>query len=372
MNEKIFKTTLVAAVSLMCFVGTNARAAISDSKVIVDGRVDYLSQSYTVDGGSQPSNAALRINSFRADFQGKIGEETSYRFRMTFPNNSAVPGYPGPADNLSTFFDYAYVSRVLAENLTLVMGKQFTGAGGWYATTDIPDIYYFSKAAVENIGLGLIYMTGVQLKYEASGQKINLLVTDSSAGSTDSGTSTGNANNARQGVGLRYYGSLMDSTLKPTVGYFTENLQNQSSSPKNLLYSFTNLGLKYLVPGKLVADLDYLMSTFADRTSVGNSDSTNEFDLKVTYTVGETGLKPFAMYSNTIQKFVSAASEKKVANNAFILGAEYYPKNGEDFRYHLVYTNQTTNTDLGLGAASTNLNQQQIIAGVRFSSDMLK
>ncbi len=382
MNKTTLRKTILTGMGLFLFTCIQAEATSTDSKIVIDGRVDNLSQNYNDDAtspaGTRPTNSTFRIQSLRVDFTGKIGEETAYRVRMSPPNlpntaaTTSVVGYPFAADNLSNFLDYAYIQRTLSEGLLLTVGKQWSGAAGWVGYYDLSDVYMYPKAFLETIGNGMIYTTGVGLRYDFAGQKVLFSVTDPGAGSTDTGTAAGNANNARQAVGGRWLGKFMDGVLNPTLSYLSEGRQNQTASTKGLTNTYMSAGVKYTIP-VIDVDADYIANSYADKTTAGQTDTTTSIMLLARYKMDDKGLKAFLGYENSNQTTnTSATVSKVVKTSAYQLGVEYYPKKDEDFRYHVVYTVANGNTDLGTGAASTNQAQNQIIAGIRFKSDLLK
>ncbi len=376
MKKATLNSTIWMAVGLILLAGGRANATSPDSSIVIDGRADYLSQSYNDDasspGGARPTNSVFRFPSFRVDFKGKIGEETAYRLRLNIPNAAVATTYPAPADNMSSFVDFAYITRALTSNLKLTVGKQWLGTAGWVGTYDPADVYLYPKGFLDGVTNNLTYGTGVGLQYEGMGQKVSLVASNPGAASTDNGTATGNANNSRQALGGRYFGKFLDATLQPTLSYLVEGIQNQTASSKNLVYTFSSVGIRYTVPAFDI-DADYIMNSFADKTTTGSSDGTTSLYILARYKMPEIGLKQFLGYENSTQKTeTSATVEKNVTTTSYQVGIEYYPKKDEDFRFHLVYSGQSANTDLGTGAASTKQNQQQIIAGIRFKADLLK
>ena len=234
------------------------------------------------------------------------------------------------------------------------------------------DVYAYPAGFLDTLSNTVIYVTGAGLKYMTGLGSFSLIASDPGASSTDSGAATGNSNNGRTALSGRWFGKFMDGALQPTLSYMTEGRQNQSSSTKNLVNTYTSGGIRFTKP-VFDIDADYLMNSFADKTTAGQSDVTNSMFILGRYKMVDLGLKAFATYENSTRKTeTSATVEKKVDTSAITLGVEYYPKKDDDFRYHLAYTNQTIKTDLGTGAAATNQAMQQIIAGVRFKSDLLK
>ena len=379
-----FKKLLMTTAGLVLLASPAAYSAISTSSIIVDGRADLLSQSYNDDAstpavsggalipsaaGQRATNNVFQVQYFRADFMGKIGEENTYRFRMAFANNNKTVGYPGPADNISSFFDLAFVAHKFTPELELTAGKTKSILGGWSGFYDPQDAYnYYNKAFLEMVVLNMSYLTGAVLKYDSNGQFVRLQVADVGNSSTVNGGTI--PNNAGTFVGANYRGKFMGDSLQPNLGYGTETIQNQTGSTANKVATFMNASLKYTIP-VVDVEADYLANSYADLTTVGQTDSTNTLYVLARYKMD--GMKPFAAYEMSTQNVNKTATQKQVVKtNAFQLGVEYYPKKDENFRYHLVYTNSAGNTDLGTGAATTNQAQQQIVAGIRFAADLLK
>ncbi len=139
-----------------------------------------------------------------------------------------------------------------------------------------------------------------------------------------------------------------------------EGHQNQTASTKNLVNTYTSLGIRYTVP-MFDIDADYFMNSFADKSTAGQSDKTDSMFILARYKMADLGLKPFLTYENSVRKTATSATvEKQVKTGALTVGLEYYPKKDEDFRYHLAYTNQNIGTDLGTGTAETKQAMQQI------------
>ena len=368
MNNTTLKSTILGAAALIFLAGPVAHAASPDSKLVMDGRADYVSQMFnddaTAPGGARPNNSGFKLNNIRADFQGRLGEETTYRMRLNFGNTSAANN---AADGLSSFLDYAYVSRTLMPGLNLLMGKQWNGTAGIVGAYDPSDFYLIPRAYLDEYLAGLIYNTGVGLNYSVAGQWFALTVTDPGAGSSD--PATGQPNNSRQVISGRWFGDFLDHSLIPTLGYISENRQNQTAGTKDLKNTYLSAGFKYTIP-MLDVEFDYLANAYADKTTAGSNDSTTTAYLLARYKMD--GLKPFAAYEmSTVLTETSATTEKKATINNFQLGVEYYPKKSEDFRYHVVYTNGVTATDAGTGT-TVNQKAQQIIVGMRFKSDFMK
>lgn len=388
MRSKSLKAFIMAS-SFALLTATHAHAAVSDTSLVIDGRLDYLTQMYNDDNsvlGQRPTNTVFVVPSVRADFKGKLGEETKYRMRLNLPKNASTTGSD---DNLTRYTDYLYVERNFAQNFSAIFGKQNNQSGGWVRILDPNDVYYYPQAVQDLVDQNLFYTTGVGVNYEVAGQFFNVNVTSpdtvTTVGTATNGTnndggsvdpSTLKANNARPAFAFRWFGKFLGETLQPTAGYMTFGRQNQvgQAGPRNEQDSLLSVGLKYTIP-VLDIEADYLANKYTDHTVSGMDDSVVSYYILARYKLADLGLKPFVTYEYSDRKLGQTSAPtltRENKYNTYQVGIEYYPNKDENFRYHLVYANQSVGNDLGNNAGSISQNQQQIIAGVRFKADMLK
>lgn len=353
-------------------VATMASAsAFAGVKAIVRG--DYVNtpkfdnRSNTEVKGS----SIFRGTSAKLDLDGKVGSAT-VTGRLDLGRTSQYSS--GDA-----LVEYIFISKEMMSGLSMHAGKLSNMTGGIEnAMAGDADVYAASlanggiagntasmvaqlsgTASIATPGIAP-YSRGLGLTYMMGDHKFDAQVTNSS----NHGEAT--ATYKRHNMGIHWTGSFMDKMIQPVVGYTVGSLDTTTVGHEQTLI---NAGAKMKF-GQVGVIAEYLANSDKDNTpTTGKTDSVTTMYALVDYTMD--AWKPFAkIESSEFKNDDSASDASSFKRTAFNVGVELTPKSDEAFRYHLSYYSAADK--YGTAGSKETVNFSQMLAGVKYSADLLK
>ncbi len=330
------KLTFVAAAALMA---TSAFAG--DHSINLQGRMSFVNRDRDIKKTAKPSDS--RIEAERADltFAGKLTANTKYTVGL----NLAASDGAATSDNTNNYIDSIYVTRTLAEGLTLDIGKRGLLGGGFEVTHGAIDQYAKSNywTTVDTTG----NQFGLTLDKEFMGHHVMVQLSNGNKGRQVNSENS----QSRMGWAAEWLGSYANGMVKSNVGYTVV-----PSTTSNQSTDLLGAGLQFNVTN-FVIEADYGVVTSV-KAATGNKDKkTTSIVGSVAYTGMET-LTPFAkVISETKKQNTDGSKSDEIM--AFGLGVEYKEAKTDAIRYHAVYTSEGhkpvgstkyTNSTIMLGA----------------------
>jgi hypothetical protein len=350
------------SVLILAALALSSQAMALDSKMDLKGRFDYKRTETKNNNGTtttKDSDGQYVPSFLKLATDVKFNDSTSAKLLLDFKEDQDAAA----RDNgLAKFVEEAYLTKRFG-SLSAMVGKQAVLTGGRENDYSPRDLYLtsaFKSATVDNI-------TGLTLGYEFAGQKFfaqHLENTTSNSGNLSD----------RKATGVAYYGSFFDGKISPIFSY--HKLGSSRPGKYDTLSSFGVQGAHM----NLVVEVDYSMYTQEKAGRSATTNAANSADAELTSMVAHVrynhdNFKPFVKWykeegEGQYSGLISTNSAIKTERNAWELGLEYYPKESEDFRYHLVYntveSKETTGTTKAKNEADT------IYAGLAFGFNILK
>lgn len=348
------KKFLIAAVAT-----TAMTSAAQAGSLNLDMRADYNSTTYT--DSSQTDFTKFYFKTGRLDYQGKAGEDLSFRARLAF-NKGAVPA---KSDSTQPAVELAYVTHKMTDFFALSAGKFNTEFGGFEGATSGADLYLTSQfytgrgpdGGLDSQVFGtsdLLYMTGVKATVSFADQNIHLMATNEKMSETEASF---DQNQSMYGAVWR--GSFLDKAFMTNLSYHMMNGPADKDSNQ-----FIAAGVMWNAKPIMFA-VDYLMSEFKEDAS-GDKDAVTSIVAKFAYTGWEQWTPRLEFISSEEKIEIGGAETNKFMGYGVVV--EYRPYTDINFRYHLAYNNVTEQLDAG----GDDPNSQEIVLGARLMADFLK
>lgn len=343
-------------VLLMCLVSPSAFAGIG--QILLDTRFDFQSFSAN-EAAAKPAYSVFKFNRLRLDMNGTLGVDTSFKMRINLLNNSQSPS---TRENVSSFIDYALVSRYLTDNLNLVAGKYITSMGGVEGTYSVGDLYFRSIAGDEVAKI--YYPTGAQLEGQMGYNKIKLNIGNVTEDVKDA---SGNLTNTSFLYGFTYTAKFFDGLWSPNLSYHTESLKTAATVPVKKDRSYMAIGSKFSY-AMFEADLDYLLNKGKyDLQAADDVLETNSLVGVLRYKFLEASSVQFKYEDSSQKKAISATDDKKTKTTGMGLAYEFKPFKDENWRAHIAGTQKNVKPK----DADTKI-EKNIYVGMRILADFLK
>lgn len=329
----------------------------------IDARVDHVSYSPN-DAVQKPGYEVFQVTRMKLDYQGKLGDLNSFRFRIDPLQNTAVTA---TRDKTSKFLDIAWVSHKFTDEISLTMGKVVAGLGGIEGYVNVPADIYLTSVAGAEVG-AIYYPVGAQADMTfATDHRVRLTFGNNTTDVTN--TANGGAaslNNTRGLSSLSYLGKFLENNLTATASYAMEDYTTSAGAAK-VKNSFTSVGAKYVMD-PMEFELDYLSNKYdLDPQANNNILSTISTVGLVRYKIADIG-SFHVKYEATEQKTATSATTDKKDTITGITGAfEYKPVKDENWRMHVAYTQKDSKPETG-----DTKTEKIVYAGMRLYMDMLK
>lgn len=349
-----------------------AFASVANAGIKLDVRSDYQNKAKgkawsgatdtsTTSTQTEPSSSQNFVNAAEVSLSSKISDSVSVSGKLltttTNPNSATDKNYAALGA-----WDYAYVTHAFAEGMSLDFGKIALNNGGFENLDGIDD-FNNSLIKAKNMG-GTEFSDTTTYSSNAPGMGLNYTM-----GAHKMGLQAVNAEsltNTRHSTGLWYHGTF--DTIQARVSYFTGE---EGSAGALRETNDLSVGARGTF-GAITATLDYLQSTDV-KESTGTSgltdNSVTSTLLDLTYAMGT--YTPFFGYEMSEYK---TAGNKAASRTNMNLGAKIAVSEG--FAYHVAYSATADKYDAALGTPAISNRattaDNRIIAGVRFSADLLK
>jgi len=341
------KLTFVAASALMA-----TTAFAGDHSINATGRMSWVNLNRDVKKTSKPSDSRIKAEVADLVFAGKLTGNTTYTLGLNLAQSNAT----ADKDVATKFIDTVYVTRTLAEGLTLDVGQRPLLGGGFEVTHGTADQYVTSNYwnTVDTTGAQF----GLTLTKEFMGHSLMAQVSNGNKDRVISVNSNEVESQSRYGYAFEWMGSYANGMVKSNVGY-TVVPSTTSKQSTNLL----GAGLQFNL-SKMVVEADYGVVTSV-KAATGNKDKeTTSMTAVLAYTGMET-LTPFAKVISQEEKQAADGSKSdKVMTIA--VGFEYKESKADNIRYHAAYASEG-HTPTG-GTKYTN---STIMVGAKFDANIL-
>jgi hypothetical protein len=328
------KMTFIAAAALMA-----SSAFAGDHAINLQGRMSWINTNRDTTKTHLPNDS--RIAAERADltFAGKLSSNTKYTLGLNLASmglgTSGADASPtkNSGDNTSGFIDSIYVTKTLAEGLTLDIGKRPLLGGGFEVTHLAIDEYAKSNywTTVDSTG----NQFGLTLSKEMMGHSLMLQLNNGNKDRTVPVTTGTSASQSKMGWAAEWMGDYAHGMLKTNVGY-TVIPSATATQSTNLLGAGLQLNVS-----KFVVEADYDLITGKKALNNGGTDSKKSSIVGVVSYTGMETVTPFAKFMVDTYKDAAVAAhygEKTSGVTSFGLGVEFKEAKADAIRYHAVYT----------------------------------
>lgn len=361
-------------ISAILALGLGATGADAGS-LNLDFRADVDAVDYNDAHTGKYDSTGIIIHTGRVDWQGKLNENLSFRFRPRFDQVKTNDGI----DKLTTGVDFAYIQHRM-DRLVLTIGKMATDIALHENLAGPPDVYLRSEA-LNAISVGyklpsdttqeMLYatkfMTGVRLAHEWDQHELAILALNNPE--ADQATPANVSGQTQLLYGATYKGKFLEKTLQPVLSYHATKLGGDVSQDEteDTQVRYLAAGVKYDVPDWF-AQADYGVITATDVNAAGDMTDGEIKSLAV-----EAGVKhgQWVARLKVEKSQVSAEPTTAAAVEQDIMGygaaIEFKPWLDQNFRYHLAYTMKEI-SESGVDDKT----ETHIIAGVRILADFLK
>ena len=353
--------------AVLAAIATVASANAGELKL--KGRFDYQSteEKTKVDTVStKETSGVYSVDYLRLAGSTKLGETLSGKVVLDLTDSNDAT----KVDGLTKLVDEAFITKSFGMGLSAMVGKQAVLVGGRendWSSRDVYTVSQFNDAIPGNA-------TGLSVGYEVAGQSFYLQHLE--ANTTDL--------TDKKITGVAWYGNFMDGMISPIVSYHKVGTDRAGNYD-----TFLAVGSQFAW-NSIVAEVDYLMLTQEDGglNAAGTKAADVEHNAMVFHVkYNHENFRPFAKFIMETTEGNNAKLDENDANStingdldvtetkntAFELGLEYVPNKDEDFRYHVVYTNGTYESDKGrTGYTKFEKETTTIYAGLAFGMDLLK
>ncbi len=369
MKRRLMKPIIIAALFLNAAIAHGA-------SIVIDGRTDYDARTSNEDNVNRgyPNHNRIYLQTARVHMKGNLSDAASYGFRFHLNrsfNDNALTVKDGVNNGI---VDLAYFSYKFADMVTLSVGKGWAYANGFYALNSPPDRYLNPVVGVSTNWLGgasFGFLTGADLTFTFGDHEIRTQYfnekNDSFAATGAPANSVGNYNGTRGGQGLVYRGNFMEKSLGIMASYHNWDASDSAATTKKAM-TITTVGAKWTMDA---LSLSFDINNGTNKGYQATKDlSILGYALLVGYKMDS--LKPILIASVEDEKSSDSTpgtTDVKTNYTKLGLALEYYPEAESNFRYHVAYTTQSEKADTTNALTYT---ENHVVAGVRFSADLLK
>lgn len=311
------------------------------------------------DANDEMAAKKFNVNWARLVFRGEVNEKVSYLVKL---NASGVfNSWSGDTFGTATPFSDASASYKVNDMLTLTMGKMYLLSGGFMGLRTPADNYHYVLTSN-----AILSESGARLGINHSDQMFFL-----------SATNGGKELNQKTPMfGAVWLGKFMDGMVGTAFSYFSKPMGKQTGSPSGVAdvdaktNSYLNLAVQaHLMDEHLDVELHYGKNAYEKRTSSKDDTDSTIYGL---LSYKQEGVKPFFLYETSKRQMAAA---DYLTRSAMSLGAEYYPIEKSNFRFHLVYTKVEDTFKAAVAATATTgartvgqkVDSTQILLGLNFN-----
>lgn len=343
-----------------------------------DMRVDMDSANYSESYTGKNDYSAFIVHTGRVDWQGKLLDDLSFRFRPRFDTaRNTTDGI----DKLTMGIDLAYIQHKMG-SLNLTAGKLMTDVAIHENLMSSVDVYLRTEALnaissgyklLSNTSLNAVYpvkyMTGAKLAWSDEKNELAVLGVNNPEFDQADASASEVGGNKRLLYGVVYKGKFCDKSIQPVASFHTTKLGGDTAKAEtdNAEVKYYAAGLKYDVT-KYFATLDW------GRVDVMNI---NDGGVGVDSTIDSLSIEGgyrFEQWTARLkleQSKVEAMPTGSGSVNQDIFGyaaaVEYRPFLGKNFRYHLVYSQKELQQ-----SGVDDKTETHIIAGFHILADFLQ
>ena len=357
------KKFTIAAAALMA---TSAFAG--DHSINLQGRMGWINTNRDQAKTGLPSDSRIQAEVLDLLFTGKLTSNTTYQvgLNLAASSDATVTG----DDATSKYIDTIYITRTLADGLTLDIGKRNLLGGGFEVTHGTVDQYAKSNywTTVDNTGPQF----GATLSKVFGGHTVMAQLSNGNLTRTSGGTGSDNVSQSKYGYAAEWLASWSDM-VKTNVGYTVVPVWKPTATPNPVTKDTTLLGAGLqLNVAKFVVEADYGIVTAKKEL---NSSVTDAKTTSIVGSVAWTGMEnltPFAKFMVDTKKDGDVAShygDKSETVTSFGLGVEYKESAKDAIRYHAVYTSAKHKYESWKN--STDYTASQIFLGAKIDVNVL-
>jgi hypothetical protein len=353
------RSLIVKSLTLVLF-GSLALAG----KINLDARTELESYSSN-DALGKPAYSVFKMNRFKIDFQGALGEANSFRLRidpLKIDSSSGSSAVKGKRDGVSSYVDFGFITHKIDDTWNVTMGKYITSMGGAEGMNNPGDIYLRSTAGEE---IAAVYWpTGAQFQGVFGDHKLNINVANLTEDVYDNVTSK-NLSSTSHMMGFTYMGKLSEGTILPNISYHTEDFKNTANARK-ITRNYIAVGAKFLV-SDFEIEADALNNTRKyDNQGSGDSIDTLSAVLLARYKLEASSVH--LKYESTGYKIATGSdTATKTDITGMTLAYEFKPVKDDNWRAHVAATQKNSKAE-NLNATTEN----KVMIGMRIIADFLK
>lgn len=333
-------------------------------KINLDARTEMESYSSNSVLG-KPAYSVFKMNRFKLDFQGTLGDTNSYRLRidpLKIDSSSTAGSVKGKRDGVSSFVDFGFITHKIDDTWNVTMGKYITNMGGAEAMNNPGDIYLRSTAGEE--AAAVYWPTGAQFQGVFGDHKLNVNVANLAEDVYDNVTSK-NLSSTSHMVGFTYMGKLSEGTILPNVSYHTEDFKNTAGARK-ITRNYIAVGAKFLV-SDFEIEADALNNTRKyDVQGSGDALDTMSAVVLARYKM-ETSSVHLKYESTEYKTATGLDTSTKTDITGMTLAYEFKPVKDDNWRAHVAAT-QKNSKPTNLDTSTEN----KVMIGMRIIADFLK
>ncbi|MBT3982617.1 MAG: hypothetical protein HOE90_14760 [Bacteriovoracaceae bacterium] len=319
---------------------TFASYAVS-TNVYIDSRLDATKYNFEQKRTGTHDYSAFEVNKARLGVKGEVVKGYTYHLRYAFENtadNHLV-------DNASNALEKAYVQGWFDDHWSMQFGKDYLKWGTREQYLNETDVYTYSWAST-NVSH---YGTGVNLHYRNAGQKYYISINNS-----DDANSTP-AKQKNFHYMISWYGNIIPEVIYPHLSYSFRPIAGRKH-PDHYFFFGSNFLL-----GDLNIELDggFLKK---DRFKYMSGMAKIQFNRH-----GE--VRPFVKAIFDKKVLHSESHNKRTAGD---VGFEFFPFEGQDIRYHIVYSGGYFANDAVKDQNNEDYYQSSIRLGLKAGFDVIK
>lgn len=369
---QFFKNLLVSMFLLLFFsfhlfgATFNPHLAVrSDYQINDSDDKGLLSTNKAKNGNKELESRKFALKRANLKFDGQVDEDFTYFVSWNLNNSSG-----------STEIEEVYGDYKLSDQLTLRLGKLYSGFGGLEGDLAPQDVYLFSLARDD--ASAPTYKLGLSLNLAFKDQSINFMLLNPNT----------TANQTDFGYGIVWYGNLMNEMIRPIVSYhfIPTAKQDGNTSPSGVQTAlkksdhFIAVGSEFnLLEKQLQFQGDFLSNSYKSKTVDNKTDSLRSYILSTRYNHKKNAcVVPLAKLELSQSK---VADDKEYDRTGYSLGFEFFPRvhapKGDNKlipRIHLVYTSHQDKYKKSVAATATTsvktngtkITTSQILAGLTF------
>jgi hypothetical protein len=301
------------------------------------------------------NSSEIKAEWARLIFEGKLDEKTTYNVDVNIAANTALAP---SSDNTSGLIDEIYMTRTLADGLTLDIGKKPILFGGAEASHLLKDQY--ATSAYYNVASGKDNEFALTLNKKFLGQTLSLEYFNGNKTRTSGANNT--ASQSKFGYAAQWVGSIAGEMIQPNIGYVV--IPKLDSGKQDI---FFDAGLTFNV-GSFSLEADYGTITYKKQGTNSGNTSTESIVGNLSYT-GHDLFTPFTKVIADTDK-TNADGSKKSSSVTCALGFEFREAKASTIRYHAVYSTTSYKPVLAT-ATDAKHTYTTILVGAKFETSIL-